>query len=73
MAKSSARKTADAIHKIPEYYTGTEDPSDDKTKIGDMWFKDQTGYAMPKKRKPLKRITDVRPKVLKLRSKKNGN
>lgn len=73
MAKSSARKTADAIHKIPEYYTGTEDPADDKTKMGDMWFKGEAVFAMPKKRKPLKRITDLRPKVKKLRSKKNGN
>ncbi len=38
MAKSSARKTADAIHKIPEYYTGTTEPTGDQLKMGDMWF-----------------------------------
>lgn len=41
MAKSSARKTADAVHKIPEYYTGTEEPTGDQLKMGDMWFEEE--------------------------------
>ena len=83
MAKSSARKTADAIHNIPEYYgPQTEEPVDGMKK-GDLWFTGTTRLANTKqveqvkaetkKRKPLKRITDLRPKVKQLRSKKNGN
>ena len=41
MAKSSARKTADAIHNIPEYYTGTTEPTGDQLKMGDMWFEEE--------------------------------
>ena len=79
MAKSSARKTADAIHNIPEYYGPQVDKPTDGMKKGDIWFTTTTRTVKAKQeeqkpqRKPLKRITDLRPKVKQLRSKKNGN
>ena len=38
MAKSNARKTADAIHNIPEYYGPQTDEPTDGMKKGDIWF-----------------------------------
>ena len=78
MAKSSARKTADAIHNIPEYYGPQVDKPTDGMKKGDIWFTTTTRTVKAKQeeqkpqRKPLKRITDLRPKVKQLRSKKNA-
>jgi hypothetical protein len=78
MAKSSARKTADAIHNIPEYYGPQVDEPTDGMKKGDIWFTTTTRTVKAKQeeqkpqRKPLKRITDLRPKVKQLRSKKNA-
>ena len=78
MAKSSARKTADAIHNNPEYYGPQVDKPTDGMKKGDIWFTTTTRTVKAKQeeqkpqRKPLKRITDLRPKVKQLRSKKNA-
>jgi hypothetical protein len=38
MPKSNARKTADAIHNIPEYYGPQTDEPTDGMKKGDIWF-----------------------------------
>ena len=81
MAKSSARKTSNLVNTIPLSYddsTVAQQPS--RPIRGDLWFTGTTRLAKTKqvktetkKRKPLKRITDLRPKVKQLRSKRNGN
>lgn len=58
MAKSSARKTADAIHSIPEYYTGTIEPTGDQLKMGDVWFEDLVRMAKSSG-KPLASISRI--------------
>ncbi len=63
MAKSSARKTADAIHNIPEYYgPQTEEPVDGMKK-GDIWFESDgtrrvapPAKSLPKRTAQLKRV-----------------
>ena len=48
MAKSSARKTADAIHNIPEYFGPQVEEPTDGMKKGDIWFEsDGTRRAAP--------------------------
>ena len=50
MAKSNARKTADAIHNIPEYYGPQIDEPTDGMKKGDIWFEsDGSLRATPRK------------------------
>ena len=41
----NTRKTANAIHKIPEYYTGTTEPTGDQLKMGDIWFEEAVRRA----------------------------
>ena len=80
----NTRKTSNLVNTIPLTYddsTVSQQPS--RPIRGDLWFTSTTRLAKPKqaaqvhtetkKRKPLKRITDLRPKVKQLRSKKNGN
>ena len=80
----NTRKTSNLVNTIPLSYddsTVAQQPS--RPIRGDLWFTSTTRLAKPKqaaqaktetkKRKPLKRITDLRPKVKQLRSKKNGN
>ena len=43
----NTRKTSNAIHKIPEYYTGTIEPTGDQLKMGDMWFEENIIRAKP--------------------------
>ena len=50
MAKSNARKTADAIHNIPEYFgPQTEEPADGMKK-GDIWFESDANRKSIKKK-----------------------
>lgn len=77
----NTRKTSNLVNTIPLSYddsTVSQQPS--RPVRGDLWFTSTTRLAKPKqakaetkKRKPLKRITDLRPKVKQLRRKKNGN
>lgn len=49
MPKSNARKTADAIHNIPEYYGPQTDEPADGMKKGDIWFEsDGSLRAIPR-------------------------
>ena len=80
----NTRKTSNLVNTIPlSYDDSTVDQQPSRPIRGDLWFTSTTRRAKPKqaaqvntetkKRKPLKRITDLRPKVKQLRSKKNGN
>lgn len=84
MAKSNARKTSNLVNTVPlSYDDSTVAQQPDRPIRGDLWFTSTTRLARPnqeknvrpesKKRKPLKRITDIRPKVKQLKGKKNGN
>ena len=54
MAKSKARKTADAIHKIPEYFAQADEP--EGMKKGDIWFEsDGTRRVAPQSKSLPKR------------------
>ena len=77
----NTRKTSNLVNSIPlSYDDGTVSEQPSRPIRGDLWFTSTKRLAKPeyaktesKKRKPLKRITDLRPKVTQLRSKKNGN
>lgn len=77
----NTRKTSNLVNSIPlSYDDGTVSEQPSRPIRGDLWFTSTKRLAKPeqartesKKRKPLKRITDLRPKVKQLRSKKNGN
>ena len=80
----NTRKTSNLVNTIPfSYDDGTVAQQPNRPIRGDLWFTSTTRLAKSKqatpkkietkKRKPLKRITDLRPKVKQLRSKKNGN
>lgn len=59
MNKSNARKTADVIHDIPEYFGPQADEPDDVMKKGDMWFQsDETlqSKSLAKRTKQLARV-----------------
>lgn len=75
----NTRKTSNLVNTIPLSYddsTVSEQPA--RPIRGDLWFTTTTRTVKAKqeeqkqKRKPLKRITDLRPKVKQLRSKKNA-
>jgi len=53
MAKSSARKTADAIHNIPEYFGPQVDEPTDGMKKGDIWFESDGTRREAPQSKPL--------------------
>ena len=73
MAKSSARKTADAIHNIPEYYGPQIDEPTQGMKKGDIWFESDGNRRVGLKlvEKTLKKRTGKLPtrtgKIKKLR------
>lgn len=72
MAKSSARKTADAIHNIPEYYGPQVDEPTDGMKKGDIWFEsDGTRRAAPQSKSLPKRTAQLK-RVEKTLKKKSG-
>ena len=69
MAKSSARKTADAIHNIPEYFGPQVNEPADGMKKGDIWFESDGTRRMsliektlPKRAEQLKRVEKTLPK-----------
>jgi len=72
MAKSSARKTADAIHNIPEYYGPQTDEPADGMKKGDIWFEsDGTRRVAPQSKSLPKRTAQLK-RVEKTLKKKSG-
>lgn len=61
MAKSNARKTADAIHSIPEYYgPQTEEPADGMKK-GDIWFESDGSLRATPRQATLKKKSGKLP------------
>ena len=63
MAKSNARKTADVIHNIPEYFGPQVDEPEDVMKKGDLWFESDGSLRF-------KSLPTVAPKSLQKRTKK---
>ena len=61
MAKSSARKTADAIHNIPEYYGPQPDEPTDGMKKGDIWFESDGTRRVAPQSKSLKKRSGKLP------------
>ena len=75
----NTRKTSNLVNTIPlSYDDGTVSEQPARPIRGDLWFTTTTRTVKAKQeeqkpqRKPLKRITDLRPKVKQLRSKKNA-
>lgn len=54
----NTRKTSNVIHKIPEYYTGTTEPTGDQLKMGDMWF-DEEIVRTKSSGKPLPSVSKI--------------
>ena len=72
MAKSNARKTADAIHSIPDYYgPQTEEPADGMKK-GDIWFESDGTLRVSPQATALPKITAQLKRVEKTLKKKSG-
>ena len=66
MAKSNARKTADVIHDLPEYFGPQADEPEDVMKKGDMWFQsDETlqSKSLAKRTKQLARVEKTLSKL----------
>ena len=61
MAKSNARKTADAIHNIPEYYGPQTDEPTDGMKKGDIWFESDGSLRATPRKATLKKKTGKLP------------
>ena len=65
MPKSNARKTADAIHNIPEYYGPQPDEPTDGMKKGDIWFESDGSLGRQSTLKKKSRTLPARTKSLK--------
>lgn len=66
MTKSNARKTADVIHDIPEYFGPQADEPEDVMKKGDLWFQsDETlqSKSLAKRTKKLARVEKTLSKL----------
>lgn len=61
MAKSSARKTADAIHNIPEYYGPQVNEPTDGMKKGDIWFESDGSLRATPRQATLKKRSGKLP------------
>ena len=72
MAKSSARKTADAIHKIPEYFGPQVDEPTEGMKKGDLWFESDGTRRVATQTKALPKRTAQLKRVEKTLKKKTG-
>ena len=72
MAKSSARKTADAIHNIPEYFGPQVEEPTDGMKKGDIWFESDGTRRVAPQTKALPKRTAQLKRVKKTLKKKTG-
>jgi hypothetical protein len=72
MAKSSARKTADAIHNIPEYFGPQVDEPADGMKKGDIWFESDGTRREAPQSKPLPKRDAQLKRVEKTLKKRTG-
>ena len=72
MAKSNARKTADAIHNIPEYYGPQTDEPAGGMKKGDIWFESDGSLRAASQSKSLPKRTAQLNRVVKTLKKKSG-
>lgn len=72
MAKSSARKTADAIHNIPEYFGPQVEEPTDGMKKGDIWFESDGTRRVAPQAKSLPKRTEQLKRVEKTLKKKTG-
>ena len=72
MAKSSARKTADAIHNSPEYFGPQVEEPTDGMKKGDIWFESDGTRRVAPQAKSLPKRTEQLKRVEKTLKKKTG-